>query len=299
MLFRSIAAIQSKNVFTLFGAARKALSDSVKNTLPSQELENNLVDTQFKAFLKGITDSEATDGDALELQKAANFILSDKGKWEEIKDLSKATNLVSEALNEINTLAEIEGANTLKSSYVSQVYQQIPVQNGMVFEGIPSSVATRGSKLEGQKIQQPLPEEVTNTGNIQIENIGTANLGSTNGTLPEGSQTHPSSHLGSDAGSPLTLPEKGLGFDAGESLFQPEDGLGQTIQGQLNRPSPGAAIKEDIIKDGLIQRDISKSKIEGEKLDLPKPGKAVNEDPLVTKSLSRPKPSKATNNKLD
>jgi len=295
----AIAAIQSKNVFTLFGAARKALSDSVKNTLPSQELENNLVDTQFKAFLKGIVDSEATDGDALELQKAANLILSDQGKWEEIKDLSKATNLVSEALNEINTLAKIEGASTLRSSYASQVYQQVPIQDGMVFEGIPSSIATGGAKLEGQKIQQPLPGAATNERNIQIENIGSADLGSTDGTLPGGFQPQPSSQLGSDAGASLTLPEDGLGSDAGESLTQPESGLGQSAQGQLSRPEPGAATTGNITEGGLVQGVISESKIEGGKLNLPQPGEAVDGDPIEAKPLPIPEPSKATNNKLD
>jgi len=143
----AIAAIQSKNIFTLFGAARKALSESIKNTLPSQELEQRFVDTQFKDFLEGISLSEATDEDAIELQRAANMVLTDKGKWEEIKDFSKATNLISDALGEINTLAKIENPNTLKNFYNAQQKIVVPIQNGMVIEGLPSSVATE-NKLE-------------------------------------------------------------------------------------------------------------------------------------------------------
>ena len=66
---------------------------------------------------------------------------------EEIKDLSKATNLVSDALGEINTLAKIENPNILKNFYNAQQKESIPVQERMVIEGLPSSAATE-NKLD-------------------------------------------------------------------------------------------------------------------------------------------------------
>lgn len=243
----AIAAIQSKNVFTLFGAARKALSDTVEGTLPSDRLESELIDTQFQSFLRGIVESEATDEDALELQSAANLVLSDKGKWEEIKDLSKATNLVSDLVGEINTPAKIEGATTLKRFYAAQVNEVFPVQDGIVLEGTPSSAATDG-KIEGQKIQQPLPGAATSGENNLIESGGSAELGSTDGKITERTTTTaPSSNLGSDAGSPLSQPESGLGEDAG---------------GNLERPEAGEAVDGD--------------KLDAKPLPIPEPSKATN-----------------------
>ncbi len=260
----AIAAIQSKNVFTLFGAVRKALSDSIEGTLPSDKLESELIDTQFKEFLKGVSQSEATDGDAVELIKAANIILNDQGKWEEIKDLSKATNLVSDALGEINTLAKIESPNTLRSLYASQTHEVIPVQDGIVLEGLPSSTATAG-KIEGQKIQQPEVGVATASGNVQIESVGSADLGSTDGTLPGGFQVPASSQLEGNPGDSLPQSVSGLGEEAGESLSVPGDGLGDTIDSNIK---------------------------------IPEPGEAVDGDALEVKPLPTPAPSKATNNKI-
>ena len=280
----ALAAIQSKNVFTLLGAARKALSESVEGTLPSDKLEGELIDTQFKFFLQGISESEATDEDAVELQKAANQILNNQGTWEEIKDLSKATNLVSDALGEINTPVKIEGPNTLKDIYASQVNEVFPVQDGITLEGIPSSTATE-SKIEGQKLGQPLPGAATSDTNEQIESPGTVGLGSTDGNIiGELSTTTPSSNLGSDAGDPLPQPESGLGSEGGESLPQPE---------------AGGVISESITEGGLVQESSPESKIEGGKISLPEPGKAVDGDQLEAKPLPIPEPSQATNNELN
>jgi len=275
----ALAAIQSKNVFTLFGAVRKALNDEVAGTLPSDKLEGELVDTQFKSFLKGISESEATDGDAIELQAAANLVLTDQGKWEEIKDLSKATNLVGNALGEINTPVKIIGPNALRGAYASQVTNIVPIQDGIVFEGLPTSTATI-SKLEGKKLQQPIPGKATEAGSVQVEQSQSAVLGSTDGTLPAGFQTAPSSQLGGDPGASLPQPDSGLGSNAGESLSQPDSGLGTDAGESLSSSDSGLG-----------------NKIDGN-LTLPEPGEAVDGDPIEAKPLPRPEPSQATNNKL-
>ena len=277
-----LAAIQSKNVFTLFGAARRAISETVADTLPSQELEANFVDTQFRDFLQGIVDSEATDGDAVELQTAANIVLNDQGQWESIKDLSKATDLLSEALGEINTLQKIENPNALRNYYNQEQYVPIPVQDGIAFEGLPSSSAT-GSDLEGQKIQQPIPGQATSVDNIQVESSQTADTGSTDGTLPGGFQPPASAQLGSDAG---------------EGLTQPEDGLGSNAEGGIERPAPSSQLGSEA-KGGLEQGEIAESSIDANQMDLPEPGEAVDDDPIDAKPLPRPEPSQATNNDLN
>jgi hypothetical protein len=210
----AIAAIQSKNVFTLLGAARRAINDTVGKTLPSQELADDLVDTQFRNFLLGISKSEATDGDALELKKAANMILNDKGQWEKIKDLSLATDLLSSALGEINTVTKIQNRNALKQSY-NEEYVPLGVKDYLVFEGVPTSLSTMGRSLEGQKIQQPLPGQATSPENKQIESGISADLGSTDGQLEGGSTIAASSALGSSTdGGKLDLPQPGEAVDA-------------------------------------------------------------------------------------
>jgi hypothetical protein len=260
----ALAAIQSKNVFTLFGAARRALNDTIANTLPSQELESNLVDTQFRNFLLGITQSEATDGDALELKQAANIVLNDRGQWEKIKDLSLATDLLSTALGEINSATTIQNRNALKTAY-QEAYVPLAVKDYLVYEGVPSSVSTIERSLEGQKIQQPLSSQATAPSSKQIETGSSAELGSTDGQLSGGSTIAPSSQLGESAG---------------ESLPQGESGLGSSAEG------------------GLVQPSLSDRKIEGDRIYLPEPGEAVDSDPIEAKPLPIPNPSQATNNKL-
>lgn len=278
----ALAAIQSKNVFTLFGAARKAFGETVAGTLPSQELESNFVDTQMRGFLEGIATSEATDDDALELVAAANQALNDKGTWERIKDLSKATDLVSTALGEIDSPSPIEAPNALKQSYLAAQTPTKLQSGGLVMEGLPSSSATQ-SKIEGAKIQQPSPGQATDKSNVQIESIQSAETGSTEGSLPEGFQVTPSSKLG---------------VDAGESLVSPEGGLGNEATGGYEVPQPSEQLGTDV-KGGMEQPELSEGKIEGTNLPRPEPGEAVDGDPIDAKPLPIPSPSKATNNKLD
>jgi hypothetical protein len=126
----------------------------MQNTMPpSSQLEKE-IDSTFKEFLTGVTQSEATDGDSLEIVKTANQILSDRGKWETIKDLSLATNM--QGPSEKNIPVSIEGANEYKQ-YIATLTQNNrskatndPNMNnpGIIYEGLPSSEATNSSKIE-------------------------------------------------------------------------------------------------------------------------------------------------------
>jgi hypothetical protein len=282
-LNEAIAAIQSKNVFTLFGAARRALNDTVAKTLPSQELESNLVDTQFRDFLLGISQSEATDPDALELKGAANIVLNDRGQWEKIKDLSMATDLLSTALGEINSARSIENRNGLKSAY-GQPYVPLEVKDLLVFEGLPSSTSTQSRSLEGQKINRPLPSQATLPPAKQIERGQTTGLGSSDGNLTAtGSLIAPSSQLGNDAG------ERGVDVATG---------LGSSADGAMTTAKPSEQLGSSA-EGGMIQPILSDSKIEGDKIYLPESGEAVDGDPITGKALPRPLPSQATNSKIE
>lgn len=259
----AISAIQSKNVFTLFGAARRALSDSIKNTLPSQELEKHFIDTQFRNYLKGIIASEATDDDALALQRAANLILNNKGHWDKIMDLSKATDLVSSVLGEINSQNKIENKDSLKEIY-NQKYISTPIQGHIILEGIPSSATISDKKIVGQSIQRPAPSKAT-SGIGHIESGTTTDLGSTDGNLPAGSTINPSSQL------------EGNIVDV---LSQPNSGLGETTEGNMTTAKPSELLG-DTAMGGMIQPPIVNREIEGGKINIPAPSKATNNKLLL------------------
>jgi len=146
----ALAGIQSKNVFTLFGVARRALEETIKGTLPSQELESGLIDTQFRQLVEDIIQSTATSKEDIKLKEAANLILNEEGKWEAIKDLSKATDLISKELNEINTLMKIENPNTLRNMVNDEDGKENEIQNAIIFEGTPTSIATSGLGLDNK-----------------------------------------------------------------------------------------------------------------------------------------------------
>lgn len=318
----ALAALESKNVFTVFGTVRRALSENVTGTFPSSELEENFIDTQFKDFLQGVADSEATDENAVKMQEAANMVLSDNGQWEKIKDLSRATDLVSNALGEINSLNEIQNRNVLKQIY-NQEYIPTDIQGGIIYEGVPSSASTTGGDLEGKQIQQPEVGRATADDNPQIESGTRTELGSTDGKLEGGSTISPSAELDSNAGESLERPDDGLGSvaddgydtvkpsenlgsNAGEGLERPNDGLGSVADDGYDTVKPSENLGSDAgssldqPESGLGERaegGLHKSKPSkdlgsdaGEKLS--KPGSGLG-NKIEGEPLSRPEPGEA------
>jgi hypothetical protein len=149
---QAIAALQSKDILQVFGLVRQSITASVIQTTPSQELDNKIIDDTFREFVKGIAQSEATNGDAIQLIAAANQVLNDRGQWEKIKDFSKATDLLSTVLGEINIGVPIQNPNVLKNDQIQQIGGEkslatdgILQGNRLVFEGVPSSQATSGN----------------------------------------------------------------------------------------------------------------------------------------------------------
>jgi hypothetical protein len=108
----AVAAIQSKDFNSVLALIRRAIALSVGGTQPASSQLDNKIDNTFKEFLTGVAQSEATDGDELELAKSARLILSNAGAWEVVKDLSLATNLVAQGQG--NVPVKIEAANQYK-----------------------------------------------------------------------------------------------------------------------------------------------------------------------------------------
>ena len=126
---------------------RKGVSETANQfgNKPSSRLEGDLkTDEIMKAFLIQLTQSEATDGDALIFKEAANQVLNDKGMWEKIKDYSLATDLIGMGLGEANTKKKLVPApinqapvNPTKNINVTQV-----------IEGTPTSSTATTNKLQ-------------------------------------------------------------------------------------------------------------------------------------------------------
>jgi hypothetical protein len=178
----ALAAIQSKNIFTVFGLVRQSMTLSLNGTLsPSQATNSELViDNQFKKFLSEVAKmdrSEATDND-VKLAKAAHTILNDKGIWEQIKDMSKATDLLSKAMGEVNIGKPIENRNSLK-------------QNAELATNKDRSLATdlddKPSLTGGKLVYRDIVLSTSTEGNLEITKaVVTTRLGSTEGEVQGG-----------------------------------------------------------------------------------------------------------------
>ena len=280
----ALAAIQSKNVFTVYGAVRRAINQTAEAQFPSYELQQNFVDTQFKEYLKGIAESEATNEPAAELQKAANIILNDNGVWEQIKDLSKATNLFSSALGEVNIPVKIENPNALKVNY-RESYQPVPIQDGIVMEGLPSSLAT-GSNLEGSQLITPQKFAATSVDQVQEAYLKEGNQSSIEpvSNIPKEEEPNPSEELGNTISESLKDPGNGLGNNAGTDLEEPRASelLSDKIVNKFERP-------------GIGLKNILENK---EKMITLTPGEAVDGDNKPSNKMDNIKPSKELSGNL-
>lgn len=157
----AIGAIESKNFLTAFGLIRQAVNRTFElSAPPSSLLSEQIVDGTFREILTSIATSDATDGESLELIKAADLALNDNGVFSRIRDLSLATDLVSRALQEQNIPNPVRNRN----DYASQVAIQTnndrslatdldgepkQIEGGnILIEGLPSSSATN-NKIQG------------------------------------------------------------------------------------------------------------------------------------------------------
>lgn len=153
-LNEATTALESKDFTQVFALVRKAIAEAQSGELaPGQSLNNEIVDTAFKDFLVGITQSDATDDDTSLLISAAKDALGDANAFEKIKDLSLATDLTATDIGEINTSNPIQTANDYKQFVREQSDNDRSkatdldggprkIETITIFESVPSSSAT-------------------------------------------------------------------------------------------------------------------------------------------------------------
>jgi hypothetical protein len=149
----ALSAIQSKNVFAVFGLAKQAIALSVAKTTPSSELDHKIIEKSLKAFVRGIAASQATTPPAQELVKAANMILNDKGQWQKLMDFSLSTDLTALKVGEVNIKNVIKNMNAEKDavkiqtggflSWATDGNGKTLVGQSTVYEGVPSTATSR------------------------------------------------------------------------------------------------------------------------------------------------------------
>lgn len=141
-LNEAISGIESKDFVTLFGLIKQAIdSVNAQSDAPSEGLDNGIVGDTLRNVLFNISESEATDGDALEIKKFADLALNDDNLFERIIDFSGATSLVGPG--ETNIPNPIEGAtiqSTIADGQDDSNTNIIP--SPIIYSGVPSSVAT-------------------------------------------------------------------------------------------------------------------------------------------------------------
>lgn len=157
----ALAVIEAKNFISVLGLVRQAITRSYElSAPPSTLLDTEIIDGTFRQFLLGVSESEATDGDALELAQFADLALSDAGTFSRITDYSLATDLVSPELKEVNIPNPIESPSVLANSIDAQIQGDRSLatdldgdpelqDTGFVIEGIPSSQATNNPIIKG------------------------------------------------------------------------------------------------------------------------------------------------------
>ena len=257
----ALSAIQSKNVFTVFGLVRQSMTLSLNGTIGPSKATNGevIIDSQFTNFLQQVAKldrSEATDDD-VKLAKAANQILNDKGVWEQIKDMSKATDLLSKAMGEINMGRPIENPNTLKQN--RDILTERDRSKATDLDGVPSLV---GSPL----VYRDILLSTSTEGNLQItKTIITQRLGSTDGNVQKSEFSGSNSTIEGELAKPeFTGASKNQGLQGGG----------------LETVDPGQATKGDLEGAKYVFGGLSKSKIELTPRSRPEPGEAVDGDKI-------------------
>lgn len=313
----AIGALQSKNIFAVFGLARQAMNETIGRSLPSDELSGNPdtkltgkldyprpsslleseIDRQFRIFLENIISSATSTGNTnSELAEAANLVLNDNGIWEKIKDYSKATNILYEKFGEENIPNLIRNPNALKEIYDSTDYVVKEVERGIIYEGIPSSVSTsRQIEDEGGKIIRP---SIGNISPLVEGEINRGILGSINRNIDteEVERSSPSSQIGNNAGAELQRGESNpdLILETGENINPSillSDKISESIsrgsleksrfiEGESAIPDPGSQLSNSISEGGIIDGGTSKSNISWSGMPRPEPGEAVDGDPI-------------------
>jgi len=306
----AVAAIESKSFVSVLALVRRSIAESMGTT--NEASIDDQIDNTFKEFLTGLSQSEATDGDELELKNMAITVLSDEGKWEEVKDLSYATNLRGPGQKEIGVT--IEGGNQYKQMVALTTNNDRSIATDLdgepnftntgnfVGEGTPSSATNvNASELEGRKYSgEGIPSYATQGQVLQPGQILEAQPSSaTSGNGVTGDlRTSPILSSGTDAqvtgqGPSTEIQSEGTDGDAvtrgeikgqgglGDSVqggdISGEGGLGSSVEGGTFRGAGGlgSEIESDYQQSDNLSEATDGDRVE-DKLDQPNPSRATN-----------------------
>lgn len=280
------AALETKNVVGALGLIRKGINEVTNQfaDAPSSRLDQNIqTDRVMREFLGTLSRSNATDEDSKLLTDAANMALSDRGIWEKIRDFSMATDLTG--TGEVNIGGKIEGAQ----DYMNAI-QQSNRENGLSIS---------------ESLQQTDFNAVS--GNIDENQIDT---GVPSSLLPGSIQDNvdqglASELIGNSAGDGLNMPQSSerLGQNTeGDGL--PKIGASEYLKNQsegsgLKTTKPSSLLSSSVQRGDLPKSDpnIRTTTIKVSEIMESSPSSINNE--IEGKPLKQPKPSKATNSKLE
>lgn len=274
----AVSAIQSKDFTSVLGLVRRAINDSVTGGPPSpSQLLDEQIDNTFKQFLTGLADSEATDGDELELKDLAIKVLSDRGKWEEIKDLSYATNL--KGPNEVNKEVKIENENIYKDvvTGIEGIDDQSLEGIGSFYGDVNSQSATESSVTGDEGPYTDLISDATNQADL-------GNKGPYTSVISDATLTNPNEIGGK---GPTT------NLSDNTTIIQ----QGQIIQAAPSSATSGRKLEGNKLSTTNILSGGTDKEISGKLKSTTILSEATNG--LDAEQLKQPKPSKATNNKIE
>jgi len=301
----ALSAIQSKNIFTVFGLVRQSMTLSLNGTLGPSKATNGelIIDNQFRAFVQEVAKldkSEATDND-VKLAKAANQILNNRGIWEQIKDMSKATDLLSKALGEVNMGKPIENPNSLKLNAEAQTLKDRSKATDL--DGTPSLI---GEPL----VYRDILLSTSTVGNLEISKaIITTKLGSTDKEIQKSDFNGATGTIeGEIQGGEFSGSKPNTGIQPG-GVERVQSGTATSKDGlqpaEFNGPKPNTGIQPGGVervqagaatsKDGLQSAEFSGSKpntgIQGGGFNEVAPSLATSKKDIVEKgSFSGSKP---------
>ena len=320
----AFTVLQSKDIFSVLGLVKKAVTQSAMNTTPSQYLDDKVIESTFKQVLIGISNSKATTGEGKDLIAAAIKALNNQAIMEKINDFSKATDLISSALGEVNIPNEIENKNTLKDAIMENAAKITSplVSTNFIFEGLPSSLATQNN-IDTEKLYK---SEITVTTNqidrasfsgdsinkaeIEIEKLPIVEVGqATNGKeilskVEFSSSTISNLELGS-----IQMPDPGQATNNKEIIPKVDfsvSTISDLESGSIKMPAPGEAENSNSIDGGKLTSNEVPKELIGGAIKMPKPseilegtiekGKFIStgiNNTLAGGSLERPEPGEA------
>lgn len=164
------AALEGRNIISSLGLIRKGVETVASQYVqPSELLEGNIVDGIFRAYLEGIAKSEATNEPETKLISAANIALNDDATWSQIKDYSRATDLVGDG--EENSPNRIQGGTYYRDEVDDSTQGDLSRATDLVGEGENNSP----NKIQGSAINlSEITSEATQNGNLSNNNLTTA-----------------------------------------------------------------------------------------------------------------------------